>query len=163
MALRFKAAAVISALLLAAGTVVTFAPAASAVDDQAMCAYDIPGNFQCAYLDESSGFINTANSPPKSTGYWNVNTVLTNPTWHQISSTTGIGCMYFIGPSDPQIEIAGCDATTHDEWRIAYSSGGEIELQNEAYPGDCLNDHYQVGELNAAPCNKGTDEMWGPY
>ncbi len=73
--------------------------------------------------------------------------------------------MAFAGPSAPQVYVTTCDGYEFEEWKIAYTepSTGYIELQNELYPGDCLNDHYNDGsgqELNAATCNEGTDELW---
>jgi hypothetical protein len=165
--LRFKVAAVISATLLAAGVAVSFAPTAFAADDQTMCVNDLAGHVQCADLDVSTGFVDSANvsSSPSGTDYhWNVNT--TSSGYHQISSvnTSVTGCMAFLGPSLPQIEIEGCDGTAYEEWEIVGTSAtGQVVLQNEAFPGDCLNDHYQVDEVDAAPCNDGPDEVWASY
>jgi hypothetical protein len=169
MLLRYKAAVTMSAVLLAAGAALVFAPAAFAADNQTLCVNDqaSPSHTQCAYLDVSSGFVDTKNvsSAPSATDYhWDINTSSTG--YHQISSvdSAATGCMWFSGPSSPQIMIAGCDGSAYEEWKIvATSSTGQVELQNEEYPGDCLNDHYQLDEVNAAPCSTGQDQLWATY
>jgi hypothetical protein len=159
MPLRFKAAAIISAALLAVGAAATFATPASAVDDQPLCGQAINSATYCAVLNEALGVVDTYNGyPPPAYGYWNVNT--SSSTYHQISSTYNGYCMEFLGPSNPQIVVVPCEGSTYEEWRIAYQSGEEYELQNEKFTGDCLNIHYQIGEVDAAPCNKGPDELW---
>jgi hypothetical protein len=167
MLLRFKAATVIATAVLAAGAAVSFAPSALAVDNQTMCVNDLAGHVQCAELDVSTGFVDSANESSSPSGvdfHWNVNTSST--AYHQISSrdTSATGCMAFLGPSLPQIEIEGCDGTAYEEWKIvATSATGQVVLQNEEFPGDCLNDHYQINEVDAAPCNDGPDEVWASY
>jgi hypothetical protein len=162
MLLRFKAAAAISAVLLAGGTAVTFAPTALAVDDQTLCVLDLQDQVQCAYLNVSSGFVDTSNNSSSPSGadyHWNINT--SSSGYHQISSVAVTGCMDFTGG---QIMLAGCDGTSYEEWKIVATSViGQVELQNEAFPKDCLNDHYQIGQVNAAQCNEGGDELWATY
>jgi hypothetical protein len=163
MLLRFKAAALISAAALAAGAAVTFAPNAFAADNQTLCVYDLADHVQCAYLDVSTGFVDSANvsSAPTAGDYkWNINT--TSSGYHQISTADPdqTGCMWFSGG---QIMIAGCDAASYEEWKVVgTTTNGAVVLENEAY-ADCLNDHYQVKEVNAATCNDGPDEVWGTY
>jgi hypothetical protein len=168
MLLRYKAAVTMSAVLLAAGTAVVFAPAAFAADNQTLCVNDqaSPSVTQCAYLDVSTGFVDTskASSSPSGTDYkWDINT--SSSGYHQIASTvSGTGCMWFSGPSSPQIMIAGCDGSAYEEWKvIATSVTGQVELQNEEYPGDCLNDKYPKDQVDAYTCNGGADQLWATY
>jgi hypothetical protein len=157
MSLRFKMAAIASAMALTVGAALALAGPAFAVDNQSLCVNDQakPVQVQCAYVT-STDYVATEEAPPEQ--LWDVNT--SSSGYHQIKSTTSGGCMAFAGPSSPQIYTTACDGYTFEEWKIAYSNSVGIELQNEAYPADCLNDHYQVHELDAAPCSKGDDQLW---
>jgi hypothetical protein len=154
MSLRFKLAAIASAMALSVGAAVAFTAPAFAVDNQSLCVNDQakPLQVQCAYVT-STGYVATQEAPPSQ--LWDVNTSSTG--YHQIKSISSGGCMAYAGT---QIYTTACDGYSFEEFKIAYSNSVGYELQNEAYPSDCLNDHYQVHQVNIAPCNKGGDEIW---
>jgi len=155
MSLRFKLAAIASAMALSVGAAVSFAAPAFAVDNQSLCVNDqaTVSQVQCAYV-LSTGYVATKEAPPSQK--WDVNT--SSSGYHQIKSTNKDGgCMAYAGT---EVYTTACDGYTFEEFKIAYSNSVGYELQNEAYPSDCLNDHYQVHQVNLAPCNKGGDEIW---
>jgi hypothetical protein len=159
MSLRFKLAAMASAMALAVAAV-AFAAPAFAVDNQTLCVTEMgaPHDVQCAYTNTSYFvYIKDSIDVPAGWNKWNINT--SSSGYHQISSTTGEGCM-FLAAEGEQVYLTACDGYTFEEWRIKSSNAQGIELQNEAFPSDCLNDHYQVGQVNGAPCNGGTDQRW---
>jgi hypothetical protein len=156
MSLRFRLAAIASALALAVGAAVALAGPAFAKDGQTLCVTDVPGETQCAYTN-TSDFVYISNSAPTGWNEWDINT--SGSGYHQIASTTGEGCI-FLAAKGEQVYVTACDGYTYEEWKIKSSNSQGLELQNKAFPSECLNDHYQVGQVNGAPCNGHTDQRW---
>jgi hypothetical protein len=156
MSLRFKLAAIASAMALTVGAALAFAGPAFAKDNQTLCATDISHEVQCAFT-KTNDFVYASTSAPAGWNKWDYNT--SSSGYHQITSTTGEGCI-FLAAKGEQVYLTACDGYTFEEWKIKSSNAQGIELQNEAFPSECLNDHYQVGQVNGAPCNGGTDQRW---
>ena len=69
---------------------------------------------------------------------------------HQISSVTYTTCMA-IQSGTNRIILEGCTGASNEEW-TAHNVDDLIAFSNPA-SGLCLNDHWQVYQLDAATCN----------
>jgi len=152
MSVRYKVATISSATMIAAGMgAVVFAAPASAVNNTTLCAKDGGGVIQCAvdtplvsgtFVAMKHGQASLVNVPSSS---------------GQISTTNGLCFTIDTGASN-RIHLEVCSGAADAEWTASSISGG-TQYKNP-HTGLCLNDHYQVGQLNATTCNKGTDQAF---
>jgi hypothetical protein len=75
----------------------------------------------------------------------------------QISTTNGL-CFTIVPSQGNRIDLGPCNGNNFDEWTASGISGGT--QHKNLHTGLCLNDHYQVGQLTATSCNRGTDEAF---
>ena len=75
----------------------------------------------------------------------------------QISTTNGL-CFKIDTSASNRIDLGSCNGGAYGEFTASSISGG-TQYKNPQ-TGLCLNDHYQVGQLNATTCNGGTDEAF---
>jgi hypothetical protein len=166
MSLRFKLAAIASAMALSVGAAVAFAEPAFAKDNQLMGVTDAAGGTQWAYTDSAAAGqeVNMANTDGPSP--WDVSGSTSGT--HQISyyDSGSPGLCMTIDTTNDRVRLEKCAAAGDQEWEtLTGISGGNGHNYNEYYnplTGDCLNDHYQVNQLNVATCNSGKDQLWFP-
>jgi hypothetical protein len=166
MSLRFKLAAIASAMALSVGAAVAFAAPAFAKDNQAMGVTDAAGGNEWAYTNSAAAGqeVNMANTDGPSP--WDVSGSTSGT--HQISyyDSGSPGLCMTIDTANDRVRLEKCAAASDQEWEtLTGISGGNGSDYDEYYnplTGYCLNDHYQVGELNVAACNSGPDQLWFP-
>jgi hypothetical protein len=153
LSLRFKVAALGSATALAISLGIGLASPALAVNGKLMyvdsdnTAYFVyaPTDSVGTYLQASDDAGRTQFDVPTGTG--EISTYSTNP--HL--------CMQING-SNNRIQLATCSGGVYEEW-TAHSLNGGYWFYNSAL-NLCLNAHWQVSQLNAAPCNQGVNETF---
>jgi hypothetical protein len=147
--LRVRKLAVIASAVLALGSVsLAFPGSASASTTGPLCNLNLGGTTLCA-SGGSSGYVSMSDSG--------------GSTWiyHPNVSTTTIrlqgtnDCMT-VDANNNRITMTGCIGGVD---QLFEPSAGEIFTTDLDYDG-CLNDHYQVSQLNVATCNEGTDQLW---
>ena len=167
MSLRFKLVGMASAMVLTVGAAVAFAAPAFAKDDQLMGVTDGANVTEYAYTNSvaSGQWVIMANTDGPSP--WDVSgsTSGTHQITYYNSGSPG-KCMTIDTSDGNRIRLENCASAADQEWEtITGISGGNGHNYNEYYnplTGECLNDHYQVSQLDAAPCNSGKDQLWFP-
>lgn len=70
---------------------------------------------------------------------------------HEIELTANTSdCMTVV--SGNTVQLKACSGASDQEWAVSQSSNGDFVYKSRSVSGDCLNDHYQVNQLNVAPC-----------
>jgi hypothetical protein len=154
MKLRHKLAAISSAVALAAAMGVVWAGSAAAADDQSLCAYT-PDGYICA-IDTSPVLLSSGESYD-----WNTPSSKTGQISLYNGGAPGVQCMQVDASMSNRIVLASCAGKASEEWEPVSEGGGEYSYYN-ADTNLCLNAHYQVDQLNAAPCNYLEDQEWYP-
>jgi hypothetical protein len=83
--------------------------------------------------------------------------------WHPNDATTEIreqnsnDCMQVVPSSNDQVRLAICDGAADQTFIPSQQYSGPLGFwfKSELSGDLCLNDHWQVGQLNAAPCSDG--------
>jgi hypothetical protein len=70
-------------------------------------------------------------------------------------------CMQVVPSSANEVRVAVCDSGSDQEFVPTAVSGGHT-YRSELSGNLCLNDHWQVSALNAAPCNGGANQVFSP-
>jgi hypothetical protein len=73
-------------------------------------------------------------------------------------------CMTIDTSEGNRVRLENCAANEYQEFRteVISSGGHNYDRYYNPHTNDCLNDHYQAGQLDVAPCNTGGDERWFP-
>jgi hypothetical protein len=110
------------------------------------CVYNTNSQLACAYA--SSGWVDMGSSEP----LWDWPTGGTAQISYHGSGASG--CMTRDASAGNRIDLKACQGLASQEWTAHYVSGeyGGYWFQNPA-SGLCLNDHWQVGQLDAASCS----------
>jgi hypothetical protein len=143
-----KMAVIASAVLALGSAGLAFSGPASA-DTTQLCNNNLGGTSACAYTS-GSGYVSMAAAG----SIW---------IYHPNTSATEIrldgtnDCMT-IDSGNSRIEMATCESSTDQLWAPTSTSGG-FTYTSESN-AECLNDHYQLNEVNVATCNGGEDEIW---
>jgi hypothetical protein len=71
-------------------------------------------------------------------------------------------CMQVIPSSTPpnRVRVAACDGGTDQMFIPVAQDGGHSYIWDSGNDNQCLNDHWQVNELNVAPCTNGADQIF---
>ena len=148
--MRFKVAAITAATLLGAGlATVGYATPALAVTNASFCALDQNSHLDCAYKNGS--YVDMESAPG---GLWNYPVSGT----HEIEEPGNVYCMT-VDSSNMRIVLDKCTGATDQEWAVTTTDIG-YSYKNKA-DGKCLNDHYQLNQLNVTTCSAGPNQAFG--
>jgi hypothetical protein len=154
---------VLSVTVTAVGAAVLWAAPAFAADT-ALCV--VPANsggtyVNCAQANGSGHTVTMPEGNPLNTTEWSVPI----DRFGQISDVGTSLCMRVMHSDSNVVDLEACsDNAPTDQMWIDVNEGSvdgtpELEWINEAY-SLCLNDDIYTGNLNAAPCNGGTNELF---
>jgi hypothetical protein len=145
VSIKVKLAAITATALLGAGLAVTSAATpASAVTGEPFCGYNVNNDLYCAYAPDGT-YVNMSQAHEPSWSWPNDGT-------HQISSATYGTCMA-IQTGTNRIILEDCTGAPNEEW-TAHNVDDLIAFSNTSTGTTlCLNNHWQVNQLDATTCN----------
>lgn len=152
MRVKQKLGAAAAAALAVSATGVVFAASASATSTTYLCA---SGSLNCA-LDQ--GVNNQVAISIPSGSVWVYSTSTTY--WIRLKDTNL--CMQLEHNNNNIVVEKTCSGSILGQEWIPVPKGdpGNVAWKSESNPGLCLNDDVYTGELNAATCNYGPNEIW---
>jgi hypothetical protein len=141
-------------MVLAAGVAVAFAGPASAVTGVRMCVLNLanPRATQCAVQHGLNRNITMASGTGQTS--WDVPETGTHEI--ELAGSNNTDCMTVV--SGNTVQVKTCSAASSQEWAVSTASNGDFIFKSRSVSGDCLNDHFQVGLLNVAPCASNGDQ-----
>ncbi len=164
MPIKWRLAAVASAMLVAAATGIVCAGSASASTTASkLCV--IPSNnnqiINCAFSQNQGNKVEmlTLAGPYVNTM---TNWYYPTKTWGEIRQADTNLCMQLDNSLSNDIILATCSSSgaSYQEWYPSSLSNGDTVFQSMWDRNLCLNDDIYTGLLDAAPCNQNTNQQF---